>query len=117
MNFKAHIFSLTLILLISIAVTASFYKYVILEDYIVSYEGECDPEIYNCFVDCVDDECTEEYYYTAIERHANEIYALCGDDITDCEAANYCPTNIAECSVTYCDPVTNGDACESINSN
>lgn len=83
-------------------------------DYLVSYEGFCDPAESSCYVDCADDECTEEYYFTIVERPATEIYSLCGSDITDCEAANHCSTDSEECSVSYCDPDAGEDNCVSL---
>lgn len=117
MGLRKHFFSVTVIMLLLLLVLASYYRFMITKDYLVSYEGECDPEIENCFVDCEDEECTSEYYYTIIEREAVEIEELCGTDILECEAANYCQDNVEICSITYCDLEIDGEACETINSN
>jgi hypothetical protein len=114
MNFKKKILTYTIIPLIIFTAAVSYYRFVVISDFMVSYEGECDPEIESCFVDCADDECSEEYYYTEITRHHNEIESLCGEDITDCEAANSCQES-EECEILYCDPETDEDACEEIN--
>jgi len=115
MRFKDRILLWTLIPLILVAAGVSFYRFMIATDYLVNYEGPCDPEVAHCYVDCVDDECSEEYYYTIIERHASDVHALCGPDIIDCESAEFCPAHEPQCSVTYCDPETEMDFCEDIN--
>ena len=91
-----------LIFLFLALIGASYYRFVVLQDYYVSYEIECDPYVEECFVGCEDDACEVEYYYSLIERHAHTLYGLCGDDITDCEAATYCSEEEAECSLIMC---------------
>ena len=96
---------------------ASFYRFMIEHDYLVGYEGSCDPVSEVCFTACEDDACTEIYYYSNVQKYAPDLVRECGKDITDCEAASMCLPSDHECSVTYCDPETNGDACEMINEN
>jgi hypothetical protein len=86
----------------------------VLNDYVVAYEGDCDPYTESCFVGCEDDECTEEYYYTLIEKYAPNVKAQCGTDITECDAAYEClPEDGGRCQITYCDPDVDGDeTCE-----
>ena len=82
-------------------------------DYMVAYEGVCDSSTQSCFVGCNDDACADAYYYAKVQKYAVDLYAQCGKDITGCEAANAClPLNDRKCSITYCDPGTDGDACE-----
>lgn len=81
----------------------------------VEYEGICDPVTEKCFIGCEDDECTIEYYYSEIVKYAPDLQRECGNDITDCEAANICLPNDRECLVTYCDSETDGDVCSSPN--
>jgi len=81
----------------------------------VSYEGECDPKMELCFIGCENDECTKEYYYTMVQKYAPDVYAQCGEDITDCVEASVCLPSDRECSITYCDPKVDGEnACEDI---
>ena len=97
------------------SITASYYRFLIIHDYTVEYEGNCNPEESSCFVGCEDEECTVEYYYTVVTKHASDLIEQCGADISDCESAHVClPIGDKECSVTYCDAATEGDACESI---
>lgn len=95
-------------------VLGSFYRFVILKDYLVAYEGECDPETESCFVGCEDDECLEFYYHSVIERKANEIYSLCGPDISECNEAYFCPETESNCSIYYCDATSSQDECDNI---
>jgi hypothetical protein len=74
------------------------------QDYLVRYEGTCDATIQKCFIGCEDDACTKESNYSKVVKYAPDIYKECGEDITDCEAANTCLPNDRNCSVTYCDP-------------
>ena len=102
-----------LILVLAPAIAAvglfSYYRFIAQHDYLVAYEAECDPTAESCFIGCEDDACTEEYYYALIERHAADVYAACGPDITDCAAASACHAGDRACSVTYCDPETDGE--------
>jgi hypothetical protein len=99
------------IALVVLAIASSYYRYMVLHDYTVAYEGDCDPETQSCFSDCADDECTELYYFSIIERQANEIENLCGSEVTTCDAAYNC-TNVESCTITFCDPSVDGaDAC------
>jgi hypothetical protein len=114
-NFRDHIFPFILIPAITIVGVISYYRFIVNKDYIVEYEGVCDPEIQQCFVGCEDDECTEQYYYSDMHKYAPDLYAECGEDITDCETASMCLPSDRECSITYCDPMVDGvDACEDI---
>ncbi len=113
MSFHDSIFHYTLIALIIFLIGASYYRFFVISDYIVAYEGTCDPRVHDCFIGCADDACTEEYYYSKVQKHAAELYAECGADITDCEKANLClPEDEGQCVIQYCDPVTDGESCE-----
>ena len=115
LNFRNNFLFYTLALLFILMVSASYFRFVVMKDYVVAYEGMCDPAENDCFVGCEDAECTEEYYYTKVQKYAPDIFAQCGDDITECEAANVClPEEDTQCSVTYCDPELDGDECETL---
>jgi hypothetical protein len=71
----------------------------------VEYEVECDPLSQACFVGCEDEDCTEEYYYSIVEKYADTVLKQCGLDITDCEQASVClPDEQSTCSITLCNP-------------
>lgn len=113
-HIRTHFFSYTIAILTILAVSASFYRFLVIKDYIVSYEGICDPYTESCFVYCEDEECVEPFYYSTIERQAAEIYERCGEDVTVCDEAYECQPDVSVCSITYCDPAQDGDLCESL---
>lgn len=98
----------------ALAISVSFYRFLVIRDYIVSYEGNCDPYTESCFVYCEDNECTEPFYYSTIERQANEIYERCGENVTLCDEAYECQSDVESCSITYCDPILDQEECESL---
>lgn len=112
---QEHFFSITIFLLVILFVIASFYKFIIIHDYVVSYEGDCDPGESSCYVYCETDECDEPFYYTIIERDASHLYNLCGDDVTTCNEAYTC-TDDDSCTIFFCESDVDGaDACDTIN--
>ncbi len=115
MNIGKHPLVYILAPLIIVSFVASYMRFVVLTDYLVSYEGECDPMTHSCFTGCADEECTEAYYYALVEKHASDIRAQCGIDITNCPQANICiEGRDRACEITYCDPVSDGDSCDSV---
>lgn len=103
MKFSQHPLSYTLLPALLLILSISFYRFIVVADYNVEYEGECDPVTQSCFVGCEDEECTEEYYYSIIERHAIDIRNQCGPDITECAAAQICLEGEVGCEILYCD--------------
>lgn len=112
MNFRSHFLSYVLLPFVIFFIGASYVRFFVIQDYLVSYEGTCDPAVHDCFVGCEDEECTSEYYYSVVEKYAPNLYEQCGADITDCEAASECTPGEEQCSITYCSPEVDGDACE-----
>lgn len=112
--FRQHFFSFTIVILLLLTAGVSYVRFMMLHDYVVAYEGDCDPYTQSCFIGCEDDECTEEYYYSAVQKYAPNVEAQCGPDITDCDAAYEClPEDGDQCEIVYCDPVIDGEeACE-----
>ena len=111
---RQHFFSLSLVLLLVLTIGASYVRFMVLKDYTVAFEGECDPYYETCFIGCEDDDCTKEYFYSKVERGAQNLEAQCGTDITDCVAAHKClPQENGNCEIAYCDPIVDGDdSCE-----
>lgn len=111
---KEHFLSNILILACLLAITASLSRFVIAQDYIVEYDGECDPYTQSCFVGCVDDECTEEYYHTWVRKNATDVYDQCGPDVSGCAEASICLATDTDCEVIYCSPDTSlyDEVCE-----
>lgn len=110
-EYKEHPLKYILIPLIFIVSIISFYRFIIHQDYLVRYEGVCDPTINKCFLGCEDDACTKEYNYSKVVKYAPDIYAECGDNITDCEVASRCLPSDRMCSITYCDTNVDGEIC------
>ena len=117
MKFRDNILLFTLTPLIVLFIGASYMRFIVMHDYMVEYESECDPATSVCFIGCEDEECTTEYYYSKIQKYAPDIFAQCGADITDCENANVCLDDENKCSITLCDPTTDGEECELFDEN
>lgn len=114
MSLRENVVMLVLFVLLVLTASASYYRFMVLHDYLVSYEIDCDPNEQSCFVGCEDEECVEQYYFAIVERHATEVESLCGVDITNCEDANSCSVGTS-CRVVYCDQVEGLRECDSIN--
>jgi hypothetical protein len=112
---KKHPVSTALIFVFLLISYFSFYKFFIKEDYIVAYDGACDPSISSCFTICSDDSCLEKIYFSKHKKYKPDLYKECGEDITDCEAANFCAPTDRYCSIEYCTSenidIANSESC------
>ena len=105
MKFSDNILLYTLTPLLILLTGAAYVRFMVLHDYIVTYEGQCDPQTESCFIGCEDEECKQTFYFTIVEKYAANLYEQCGNDISDCELANVClPGEEESCSITYCTP-------------
>lgn len=104
MHPSKHVLAAIVVPLIALSAVASYYRFVVTSDYIVEYEGECDPALESCFEGCEDDACEETYPYKVMHKYAADLRETCGPDITDCTEASMCLPGDQECTVTYCDP-------------
>ena len=117
-HFRDHILSYVLVPLLLLTIGASYYRFMIAYDYLVRYEGDCDPYTSSCFQYCEDDACTEPFYFAWVTRHADTLRKLCGDnDPLSCEAAFTCSENETKCEITYCDAEIDSGACETLTEN
>lgn len=117
MNFlKNHPLLIVLLPLMIFVVVCSFYRFLVAGNYIVEYEGACDPLTEECFIGCVDDECSESYYFTMVRKYAADVQASCGVNFSDCAEASVCLPSDRACEVTYCGPDTESETmtCEHI---
>lgn len=116
MHFRRYALLYICLPLIVFAIAASHHRFSIAKDYIVEYEGVCEPETESCFIGCEDDECTEPYYYSIVQKQADDLFAQCGPDISECEAAHSCTESDTDCSVAHCDAdlVADDETCEDI---
>jgi hypothetical protein len=114
MSFKKHPLAYILLPLCILALGVSYYRFLIAEDYRVTYEGACDPVTESCFVGCEDDACSEPYYYALIEKRAANVRAICGADLVDCEHAMTCNPSEEDCGITHCSEETRAidESCE-----
>jgi hypothetical protein len=114
MSFRDNALKYILTPLLLLLIGSSYVRFVLLNDYSVAYEGECDPKSFNCFVGCKDEECIELYYYSKVVKYAPDLFKQCGIDITNCEKASVClPENDTGCSINYCDPTEDESQCYS----
>ena len=114
-NLRNHFFFYIIVLLIFVVGIFSYRRFMIKQDYMVGYEGVCDPAVNTskCFEGCDDDACTEKHYYLKMVKYAPDLYKECGENITDCESANACLPDDRECFATYCNPEIKDDTCAS----
>jgi len=111
-NFLSNNFFLLILLCaVIVIVFLSYSRFIVRQDYLVRYEGVCDPATEQCFIGHDGD---EQYFYSQVQKYAPDLYKECGKDITDCESANICLPTDRECSVTYCDAGINGNICDNI---
>lgn len=101
-HIKNHFFMYLLIVATLLTVTFSYSRFLVKNDYIVFYEGDCDPLENSCFIGCNDENCFDEYYYSKVEKNAHDVFAQCGNSIVDCKAATKCLPSDADCSIEYC---------------
>jgi hypothetical protein len=106
-HFHDHFFFYILVLVIIIVSIVSYCRFFVSRDYVVGYEGTCDPATGKCFMSCDDDACTKPDYYSEMQKYEPDLYRECGKDITDCEAASVCLPSDRKCSIIYCDKKTN----------
>ena len=106
-----NFFLLVLLFAVIIVVFRSYNRFLVRYDYIVGYEGVCDPATEKCFVG-VDDTSGKEYYYSKMQKYEPDLYKECGKDITDCKDASVCLPDDRKCSITYCDSKIDGSACD-----
>lgn len=90
---------------------SSYVRFILNHDYMVVYEGQCDPTNESCFVGCNDENCISTYMYKNIYKKASNVLQQCGPDVTDCPKAQVCleSENAQDCYFEYCDPNSNED--------
>jgi len=105
--------------LVSVVMVVSYYKYMVLNDYYIKIQTDCDPSIETCFVavcepssdtECPSDPALQTQYYKFIEKKAVNI-PLCNQSETDCPLLS-CEKN-EDCRVIFCDEniVPEGESC------
>jgi hypothetical protein len=120
MDTKSRILLVLLLSLIVLSVSASYYRFVVLQDYIVISEIDCDPSLESCFVWICDpevdgeDECTgdpadDTWYYKMAFRNAMFISDCDPDEDENCLPFE-CPISGEEnCGQILCTEETVGE--------
>ena len=110
MHIHSKILTYSLIILLLLSAGASYYRFMVIHDYVIVAEVDCDPTSESCFVwqcdPAVEGECTgdpedDTWYYKITERDAQNIPACDSEDDT-CERFACDPETEADCSVTFC---------------
>ena len=110
MDKKSKILFLVFFLVLAGSIFLTYYRYMVVRDYIIEAEVSCDPMVESCFVYVCDPESGEECtgdpeqdtsYYKLLHRNAKNI-PLCDPEEADCLAA-VCQPGEADCQVTLCD--------------
>lgn len=112
--FRNHVLFFILVPIIIIISVFSWYRFMIKHDYVVGYQGSCDPATGKCFMSCDDDVCTKPDYYSEMRKYEPDLYGECGKDITGCDVADVCLPSDHKCSIAYCDKNTsdNDNVCQ-----
>lgn len=111
MDTKSKILFWTLVALVVLSVSASYYRFMVLHDYLVQAEVDCDPSHESCFVwecDPEEEECTgnpdeDTWYYKIAYRNAKNIPACDAEDET-CDHFTCPEEGEAECREVLCSP-------------
>jgi len=114
-HFHDHILSYVLIFLIVTVGVFSYYRFMVKHDYVVGYQGVCDPATGKCFMSCEDDACTKIDYYSNMLKYEPDLHKECGNDISNCDAASVCLPGDRKCSISYCNREIDGDICQNDN--
>lgn len=116
-HLKKNLLAYTLIPLLILAISASYFRFMVLYNYEVVHEGFCDPYTESCHEYCEDDLCTDPFYYSWIHRQASSLRELCGgESVLDCVEAGECSAEEQNCYVSFCDPQVSED-CELLSEN
>jgi hypothetical protein len=102
-HFKNNFLRYVLLALSVIVIALSFQRFVLSGDYIVEYEGACDPATESCFLACETEDCADTYYHSWVRKHHNDVFAACGPDVSECDAASVCQPTDTQCTIVYCD--------------
>lgn len=120
MDRKSKIFLALFSILIITSVAITYYRYIVLRDYIIEAQAVCDPYAEACFThicdsaageECVGDIEKDTTYYKLIRRNAKNIPS-CDPKTEGCNALT-CPAGEADCTFILCDSaqVDDGDKC------
>ena len=116
MDKKSKILFLVFFLVLAGSIFLTYYRYMVVKDYIIETQVSCDPMVESCFIYVCDpengEECTGDLeqdtsYYKLLHRNAKNI-PLCDPAEADCPVA-VCRPGEVDCQVTLCDPAAGED--------
>lgn len=117
MSRGTKILMLAFVVLVALSVSASYYRFVILQDYIVRSKVDCDPATESCFVwicnpetdgeeECTGDLAEDTWYYKIAFRNAMHI-PMCDPEKDEVCLPFACPeTGESGCKEVLCDENT-----------
>ena len=106
---NSRILIVVFVIVTTISIGLSFFRFFILRDYPLQSQIECDPTTEACFVyhcdatveECTGDPVVDTSYYKLIDRNAKNI-PLCDPANEDCVPLE-CQENEVGCVITLCD--------------
>jgi len=116
MDKRSKILFLVFFLVLAGSIFLTYYRYMVIRDYVIEAQVGCDPMTESCFVYVCDpengEECTgdpeqDTSYYKLLHRNAKNI-PLCDPEEADCLVA-VCQPEEADCQVTLCDSTSEED--------
>jgi hypothetical protein len=132
-----NIFSFVLVPLIVLSVGASYYQFMVQKNFLVTFEGYCDPEEESCYWGeyedaCEYDEskmCWYDYHYRFVEKPFSTYESQMSEcseptffeeteegdlvflDPSYCEAVDTCEPDEKNCTIEYCDDSNSENEC------
>lgn len=109
MDTKSKVLLWSLGVLLVLSISGAYYKFMVLNDYLVEMQIDCDPSAESCFVwvcdETVPDECTgdpeeDTWYYKYFYRNASNL-PLCDPAEESCDAF-VCFVGEASCGEVTC---------------
>ncbi len=113
---KTKIFFGAFAVIVAGSVAISYHKFMVVRDYVIEAQVDCNPSVDRCFVWKCDPTSTKEdtmctgnpeedtWYYKLFRRNAKNI-PLCDPSAEDC-AAYVCPEGERDCEETFCDELS-----------
>ena len=117
MKWHTVFFWTSLLLLLLASAGASYVRFFVNSDYLVTYSTECNPDESSCYLGCDDDACENPSFYMYIERPAQDLNDMCSqEDIASCLARLNCAaTPGKQCVEMFCDSATEDCSTSQIN--
>lgn len=95
-----------LIVLVVFSIAATYYRVFVKEDYLISAEISCDPQVESCFVWPGEDGEADSYYKIIKKKAAN--IPFCDPHVGECPELS-CDEGEAECQIINCEQAELGE--------